>query len=122
VLCMSIEPGYSGQEFMPEALERIRTVRGLPKGKETWDEWRKELAPSADLLAAFHGKRGPPLSWPDYRKRYLAEMREQTASIDDLAGRVKGGEAITLLCSAACTDPEHCHRTLLRRLIETRMR
>jgi ribulose-phosphate 3-epimerase len=27
VLCMSIEPGYSGQEFMPEALERIRTVR-----------------------------------------------------------------------------------------------
>ena len=27
VLCMSIEPGSSGQEFMPEALERIRTVR-----------------------------------------------------------------------------------------------
>ena len=27
VLCMSIEPGYSGQEFMPEALDRIRTVR-----------------------------------------------------------------------------------------------
>jgi ribulose-phosphate 3-epimerase len=29
VLCMSIEPGYSGQEFMPEALDRIRTLRGL---------------------------------------------------------------------------------------------
>jgi ribulose-phosphate 3-epimerase len=29
VLCMSIEPGYSGQEFMPEAYERIRTVRSL---------------------------------------------------------------------------------------------
>jgi ribulose-phosphate 3-epimerase len=29
VLCMSIEPGYSGQEFMPEAYERIRTTRGL---------------------------------------------------------------------------------------------
>jgi ribulose-phosphate 3-epimerase len=27
VLCMSIEPGYSGQEFMPEAYDRIRTVR-----------------------------------------------------------------------------------------------
>ena len=24
VLCMSIEPGYSGQEFMPESIERIR--------------------------------------------------------------------------------------------------
>ena len=29
VLCMSIEPGYSGQEFMPEALDRIRTVRSV---------------------------------------------------------------------------------------------
>jgi ribulose-phosphate 3-epimerase len=29
VLCMSIEPGYSGQAFMPEALDRIRTVRSV---------------------------------------------------------------------------------------------
>ena len=29
VLCMSIEPGYSGQEFMPEAFDRIRTVRSV---------------------------------------------------------------------------------------------
>jgi ribulose-phosphate 3-epimerase len=29
ILCMSIEPGYSGQEFMPEALDRIRTVREI---------------------------------------------------------------------------------------------
>ena len=28
VLCMSIHPGYSGQAFMPEALERIRELRG----------------------------------------------------------------------------------------------
>jgi len=27
VLCMSIHPGYSGQEFMPEALERIERLR-----------------------------------------------------------------------------------------------
>jgi ribulose-phosphate 3-epimerase len=29
LLCMSIEPGYSGQEFMPEAIDRIRTVRSV---------------------------------------------------------------------------------------------
>jgi ribulose-phosphate 3-epimerase len=29
VLCMSIEPGYSGQPFMPEAFERIRRLREL---------------------------------------------------------------------------------------------
>jgi ribulose-phosphate 3-epimerase len=32
-LCMSIEPGYSGQAFMPEALERISRLRELLPGK-----------------------------------------------------------------------------------------
>ena len=29
VLCMSIHPGYSGQEFMPDAIPRIRALRKL---------------------------------------------------------------------------------------------
>jgi len=29
VLCMSIEPGYSGQQFMPDAYERLRRLREL---------------------------------------------------------------------------------------------
>jgi ribulose-phosphate 3-epimerase len=29
VLCMSIHPGYSGQEFMPEAISRVRRLREL---------------------------------------------------------------------------------------------
>jgi ribulose-phosphate 3-epimerase len=29
VLCMSINPGYSGQEFMPAAVERVRKLREL---------------------------------------------------------------------------------------------
>ncbi|HET7046121.1 MAG TPA: ribulose-phosphate 3-epimerase [Gaiellaceae bacterium] len=33
VLCMSIVPGYSGQAFMPEAVERVRTLRGLLPGE-----------------------------------------------------------------------------------------
>jgi ribulose-phosphate 3-epimerase len=34
VLCMSIEPGYSGQAFMPEAIPRIERLRGLlPESK-----------------------------------------------------------------------------------------
>jgi hypothetical protein len=35
-----------------------------------------------------------------------------------LAGRVRAGETVTLLCSSACTDPAHCHRTLLKALID----
>jgi ribulose-phosphate 3-epimerase len=29
VLCMSIHPGYSGQPFMPESIDRVRELRGL---------------------------------------------------------------------------------------------
>jgi ribulose-phosphate 3-epimerase len=29
VLCMSVEPGYSGQAFLPESIERIKALRGL---------------------------------------------------------------------------------------------
>jgi ribulose-phosphate 3-epimerase len=33
VLCMSIEPGYSGQAFLPEAFDRIHELRSaLPEG------------------------------------------------------------------------------------------
>jgi ribulose-phosphate 3-epimerase len=29
VLCMSVHPGYSGQAFIPESIERVRALRGL---------------------------------------------------------------------------------------------
>jgi ribulose-phosphate 3-epimerase len=33
VLCMSVHPGYSGQAFIPESVERVRRLRGLlPEG------------------------------------------------------------------------------------------
>jgi ribulose-phosphate 3-epimerase len=33
VLCMSIHPGYSGQQFMPEALARLRRLRASVPGQ-----------------------------------------------------------------------------------------
>jgi len=92
--------------------------RGVRKEDETWDEWLPQLGPSRELHAAFYGKHGPPIGWTEYRKRYLAEMRDQKEAIAGLAARVAGGEAITLLCSSACTDAKRCHRTLLEALVE----
>jgi uncharacterized protein YeaO (DUF488 family) len=94
--------------------------RALPKAKETWDEWWKDLGPSRELHADFYGKHGPPIGLAEYRTRYLNEMKNQTERIDELARRVAAGETITLLCSSACTDAAHCHRTLLKDLIEAR--
>jgi uncharacterized protein YeaO (DUF488 family) len=95
--------------------------RALPKAKETWHVWRKELGPSGELHAAFYGKHGPPISWEEYRDKYLQEMQQQTALIDEIAELVAEGKTITLLCSSACEDEQHCHRTLLRQLIEARV-
>ena len=81
--------------------------------------WKKQLGPSVELHADYYGKHGPPIGWAAYQKRYLAEMEAQKDEIQALAEKVKAGETVTLLCSSACTDEARCHRTLLRRLIES---
>lgn len=99
---------------------RIRP-RGVAKATEPWDAWWPELGPSRPLLDAFHGKTGPAIDFVgEYMPRYLEEMRgqAQTWRIRSLAQRVTDGETITLLCSSACVDPERCHRTVLKRLID----
>jgi uncharacterized protein YeaO (DUF488 family) len=90
----------------------------LRKEDETWDDWRAELGPSRELHADVYGKRGAPIGWSEYEKRYLEELRREDPLVLDLARRANAGETITLLCSSACTDPERCHRTLLRERIE----
>jgi len=92
--------------------------RALPKSQETWDAWTPALGPSRALHADFYGKHGPPIGWKEYRRRYLKEMKDHKVRIADLARRLGAGETITLLCSSACIDPERCHRTLLKKLIE----
>jgi hypothetical protein len=48
-------------------------------------------------------------------------MKGQRKAITTLAARVAKGETITLLCSSACTDPERCHGSLLKALVEKRL-
>jgi len=92
--------------------------RGVKKADETWQEWWPEMGPSRALHAAFWGKSGRPITFEQYRPRYLEEMRGQTFRIRALADRAAAGETITLLCSSACVDPARCHRTLLAKLID----
>jgi uncharacterized protein YeaO (DUF488 family) len=93
--------------------------RGVPKRAETWDEWQPALAPSRALHAAYWGKAGPAIDWPEYRRRFLVEMAEEPArrALRALRGRLAAGEHVTLLCSSACPDQTRCHRTLLRDLL-----
>jgi uncharacterized protein YeaO (DUF488 family) len=93
--------------------------RGVRKQDETWDEWIKELGPSPALHAAYYGKGQEPISWDEYRRRYLEEMARDPARfyLRALAGRSAAGERLALLCSSACVDETRCHRSLLRDLV-----
>jgi len=90
----------------------------VAKSDETWAEWWPDLGPSRELHAAYYGKEGRPISFDEYIRRYLQEMKGQRFRLRALAERVAGGETVTLLCSSACTDPQRCHRTILAKLIE----
>jgi ribulose-phosphate 3-epimerase len=76
VLCMSIEPGYSGQAFMPEAIPRIERLRALlPDGKHIQvdggvgpDNVRDLRAAGADLLVAGTSVFGPEDIAAAYRR------------------------------------------------------
>jgi uncharacterized protein YeaO (DUF488 family) len=92
--------------------------RGVRKADETWHTWCPDLGPSRELHAAFYGKHGEPIGWEAYRLRYLEEMQAQADHIGQLASLVAEGKTVTLLCSSACVNPDRCHRTLLRQLIE----
>jgi ribulose-phosphate 3-epimerase len=74
VLCMSIDPGYSGQEFMPEALDRLRELRAaLPAdvhlqvdGGITDENIRSVYDAGADLIvcgSAIFGTEDLPLAY-----------------------------------------------------------
>ncbi len=89
--------------------------RGVKKTDLQLDIWAKELAPSTKLRKWFGHD---PNRWPEFRKRYRAELTQSHASkaigeILDLAKRTK---TITLVYGAK--DTEHNEAIVLRYLFE----
>jgi uncharacterized protein YeaO (DUF488 family) len=97
--------------------ERVLVTRFWPRGTSRARlciaEWMKVLAPSATLLSDWRNGR---ISWEEYEDRYRAEMASQGAVIATLAFRARHS-TVTLLCYEREGDP-HCHRYLLKKLIE----
>jgi len=100
--------------------ERILVTRYWPRGiSKTWlrhKEWMRDVAPSKELLEDWKGGR---ISWDEYTVRYRREMLAHKTTIVGLAEK-SGVSTITLLCFEREGDP-HCHRHLLKDLIEQEM-
>jgi uncharacterized protein YeaO (DUF488 family) len=70
--------------------------RGLTKEKAGIDEWFRDIAPSA-TLRKWYGH--DPEKWPDFRRRYLEELRDNPAEVERLRARLKEG-AVTFVYAA----------------------
>jgi uncharacterized protein YeaO (DUF488 family) len=59
-------------------------LRGVRKADETWGVWWPDVSRSHGVHANFYGKHSPPLSWPEYKRRYLSDMKLQLDRISSL--------------------------------------
>jgi uncharacterized protein YeaO (DUF488 family) len=106
----------TGSVYQPpeEAYPRLLVMRRWPRGaaKGAVDQWERELAPSAALLAAY---RDGGMPWTDFEIAY----REQVAAREELlewVERMALTTGVVLLCSTH--DP--CHRDVLADLVLVR--
>ena len=86
--------------------------RGIKKEKADVDTWLKEVAPSTELRKWFHGGQG---SFAEFKKKYLAELKENPA-LKELKALVKEHKKITLLYAAK--DEEQNHALILAELLK----
>jgi uncharacterized protein YeaO (DUF488 family) len=85
--------------------------RGIKKEAAEIDTWLKEVAPSTELRKWFHGGKG---SFADFKKKYLAELKENPA-LKELKTLVKENKKVTLLYGAK--DEKENHAIVLAGLL-----
>jgi uncharacterized protein YeaO (DUF488 family) len=112
---------------------RILVARGRGRGlpSDRYDIWMANLGPSEELRDAILAGQ---ISWKEYSRRYLAELRE-SGEIDRRNKQIKNHgqkftlrllqhlakhQTVTLLCHCAEDEP-HCHRHLLKALLERKV-
>jgi len=82
--------------------------RGISKQRAALDEWLKEIAPSPGLRQWFAHE---PAKWPEFQRRYKAELLGHAMEIERLRGIAAKG-VLTLVYGAR--DQEHNDAVVLR--------
>lgn len=82
--------------------------RGLRKSDAAIDRWMKDIAPSTQLRQWFGHD---PERWPEFRRRYVKELQQQAAAVDELRELARG-RPVTLVFAAH--DEAHNDAVVLR--------
>jgi len=70
--------------------------RGLSKTDARIDFWVKEIAPSNALR---HWYQHELEKWPEFRRKYMEELRNNDAAIQELIAKIEAGNATLLFGS-----------------------
>ena len=87
--------------------------RGMKKEAARIDLWMKDVAPSDALRKSFHHD---ALKWPDFLKKYQAELKKKTECLAELKKLEKEHGTVTLLFGAR--DPEHNQARVISEALE----
>jgi len=102
---------------VPEKADGFRVLvdrlwpRGLTKEKAAVDLWLKDIAPSTELRKWFGHE---PEKWPEFRKKYLHELKENEEPVLILKDHLKKG-TVTLIYGAR--DQVHNEALVLKELL-----
>ena len=70
--------------------------RGISKARASVDLWLKDIAPSGELRKWFGHD---PERWPEFKKRYAAELKGKKELVDQIVARARAGR-VTLVFGA----------------------
>lgn len=91
--------------------------RYVKKGKENWDSWYRELAPSRQLW--FDYFKSKKIDWSQYRQRFIEQMNDNPKSIELIHWLAKfqnnNERNVTLMCF--CENEKSCHRSVVKELV-----
>ena len=99
-----------------------RPPRGVPKTQfasgNWYDVWFPTLAPSVETMKLGQAAQ-TPAQWTAFERRYRQEMAEPaSAHALDLLAALSRDSNFSVGCY--CEDEAHCHRSVLRELLEAR--
>lgn len=85
--------------------------RGVKKQAAAIDFWAKDLAPSTALRKWFGHD---PARWKEFRRRYIAEIRQHKEQLDKIRTLARRG-VVTLIYAAR--DQEHNEAVIIRDIL-----
>ena len=85
--------------------------RGVSKDRADLSDWMKEIAPTTELRKWFGHD---PAKWPEFQRRYRAELAQQAADLDRIRALAARG-VVTLIYSAH--DETHNDAVVLHQVL-----